>query len=881
MHKRHETDKILVGGLLPDSLFEMGGRVSPRAVSGGTRFVASAIGKIAHLTAKASAAVVVASALCAAMTALADLPSGYRQLDYVDTDGNQWVNTLFVPSCTNAVEIKASILDKLSTSQFLYCTRKATRGTDKRFYSLCIYSSKPRFDYDNGQESGNVLTLGEPYVFTTSPSEDAGQDEVAEASKTWTLTGSGNGSATVSSQNCFTADTDSYFCLFGGYAGSLNDSTSISAKAYCRFWHFKVWDTKDKANLLCHIVPVYSEVHAAIGLYDIVAGRFLPVHGNPFSGKYTLTQDEDWSDEATMLSSGVTVDLAGHSLSAPSSVTKSESSSVAGDGYQDLEFVTAAGAQSVCIPGFRLPGTAKVKMKIRPNAFPTTSTLFFSRTGGSADTFTSIIYGDNASASQQRKIRFDLNNKQSDSSTALTTGNDYVLVFDGTNLSWRVDGEPQAIKTTSNDFTSGTDLRLLNLSANGLYYPAYCRLYYFTVTTNGTVVALDLRPVRRVSDGTVGLYDTVGGAFYESERSPFPDTTMPQYTNTSETVSELRVGQRVIEGYTLVDCITSSGSQYIDTGFVPSSTDYVEIKASLSTGNANRGLFCSRDGNAENSFTAIYSNLNTARFDFNSAQAVTTFGLETNEIFTIALDGNTKEGYVNGEVAHTFTDANDFTPVANLFIFALHKNGSSIGYRPSGNIYHFKVTGADGKLKLDMVPAVRNYDSVPGLYDRISRTFHPSTSGTAFTAGAQAGDGKLYADADCAFDGGSIAANIALVKEGESAFDGRGTTVAGTLRPVGGTVGGVVLQDGATLDLSNRSDAFGLDENAISFANGASISISLGSRNVSSKTPLVSWTTAPSNVGTLTFLKCADGCRLAVKDDGVYPSPKGMMIIVR
>ena len=58
------------------------------------------------------------AAICAA-AAFADLPPGYRQLKYVDTDGNQWVNTLFVPSCTNAVEIKASILDKLSTSQFL------------------------------------------------------------------------------------------------------------------------------------------------------------------------------------------------------------------------------------------------------------------------------------------------------------------------------------------------------------------------------------------------------------------------------------------------------------------------------------------------------------------------------------------------------------------------------------------------------------------------------------------------------------------------------------------------------------------------------------------------------------------------------------------
>ena len=842
--------------------------------------------RIAHSCCRTLA--VLAAALCGALApapSYADLPTGYRQLDYVDTDGNQWVNTLFRPTCTNAVEIKASILNKLNSSQFLYCTRKATSGSDKRFYSLCIYYSKPRFDYGNGQGSGNVLTLGEPYVFTTSPSEDADQDEVAEASKTWTLTGSGNGSATVSSQNCFTADTDSYFCLFGGYAGSLNDSTSISAKAYCRFWHFKVWDTKDKANLLCHIVPVYSEVHAAVGLYDLVAERFLPVYGNPFSATYSLTDDDDMSDEATMLSSNATVDLAGHSLSAPTSVTKSESSSVAGDGYQDLDFITAAGGQSVCITDFRLPGSAKVEMKIRQNAFPTTTTLFFSRTTSSSNTFTSIIYGDNASASVQRKVRFDLNNKQSDGSTTLTTGNDYVLVFDGRGLAWSVDGEPQEIKTTSNDFTSGSDLRLLNLVANGLYYSAYCRLYYFTVTTNGTTVALDLRPVRRISDGVVGLYDTVGGTFYESERSAFPDTSTPVFTNSSATASELLVGQKMVGGYTVLDCITATTrSPYIDTEFVPASTDRIEMTARVTSGGANFGLFCTRDSSAENAMTAIYTTTGTLRFDFNDKQPKTTnYAPGSNELFTVTLDGNTQRCYGNGNLLHTFTVGNDFTPSANLFIFALQKGGGSIGYHPTGSIYSFKVTGADGTLKVDMVPVVRNSDSVAGLYDRVRQRFFASSSAkAAFTAGTQVGDGKLYVDADSAFDATSIAANIALVKNGESAFDGRGTTLAGTLKPVEGTVGGVTLQSGATLDLSALSDAFSLDDNEISFADNARITIDLGSRTVSSKTALVTWTSAPANIATLTFVN-ADGSnrKCVVKSNGLYPAPNGMIISFR
>ena len=121
---------------------------------------------------------------------------------------------------------------------------------------------------------------------------------------------------------------------------------------------------------------------------------------------------------------------------------------------------------------------------------------------------------------------------------------------------------------------------------------------------------------------------------------------------------------------------------------------------------------------------------------------------------------------------------------------------------------------------------------------------------------------------------------MTLVKKGEGAFDGGGLSLASTLKPEAGTVGGVTLTDGATLDLSAFSETFNLDENAISFANGASITIALGSRNVSSKTPLVSWTTAPANVGTQAFLG-EDGRRLTVKDDGVYLPRKGLMMIVR
>ena len=824
------------------------------------------------------------------LPAMADLPSGYRQLDYVDTDGNQWVNTLFEPTCTNAVEIKASVANP-NREQFLYCSRRATSSNSeqyRRWHSLCITGGKARFDYAYWHNETSTLTGGQAYVFAAMPEEKSGQEEIAESSKQWHLNMYIDDALVFTSgdRNFWVPVYDSshqYFCLFGSYAGNLADDTTVASKAICRFYYFKVWDTKDKDNLLCHIVPVYGEAEGAVGLYDVVAGRFLPVHGKPFAAaQYTLAADEVWTNEV----SDVTVDLAGNNLTlaADASVATNTASAFAGSDYEDLSYMLAVGKQAMQITGFSLPGTAKVEMKIRPTTLNGTQWLFSSRAGAGRNAYSALIYYTGS-------MRFDFNAAHTDGTTVLSPGDDYTLVFNGTTSkpTWYVNGTQEASHAaTSNSFTGGGDLFLFGTSPSGTYYG---RLYYFTVTTNNTV-ALDLRPVRRISDGVVGLYDTVGGTFYTSGAgTALPSLATPEFTNTSEITSELRVGQKFVSGYTRVDKIisgtsTAGNNGFVLTDYIPEATDRIEVKASLSDVSATYGLFCSRKNATTEMFNALYT-ISGVRFDFNAGsgeQKTTSFKPAEDEVFTVALDGNEKACYTNGAVAATFT-SNSFIPSKQVYLFALID--ASTGYstaRAPGAIYSFKAWGADGTLKVDMVSVVRDSDGVAGLYDRARRRFfgtaHPSY---AFTAGTQVGDGKLYVDADNAFDETELPANITLVKEGEMEFDGRGTTLAGTLKIVAGTVGGVTMQSGAMLDLSELSGAFSLDDNAIAFADAAKIYVNIGSRTIAKNTPVVSWTSAPSNIGGLKFRLVADGEEQAmlVKTDGLYPAPKGLIISFR
>ena len=126
-----------------------------------------------------------------------------------------------------------------------------------------------------------------------------------------------------------------------------------------------------------------------------------------------------------------------------------------------------------------------------------------------------------------------------------------------------------------------------------------------------------------------------------------------------------------------------------------------------------------------------------------------------------------------------------------------------------------------------------------------------------------------------------IADGVTLVKNGESAFDGCGTTLDGALKVNAGTVGGVTLQNGAKLDISDASAPFSLDDNAISFADGATIYVDVGSRKTRASTPVVSWTAAPPNIGGLRFIATGDGGehRLHVQDDGLYYND-GFVIVI-
>ena len=204
---------------------------------------------------------------------------------------------------------------------------------------------------------------------------------------------------------------------------------------------------------------------------------------------------------------------------------------------------------------------------------------------------------------------------------------------------------------------------------------------------------------------------------------------------------ELKLGN-VPSGYTELEYIESSGTQYIDTGFIPnfqtakvelnnftplsqeewlcffgvceadSSSDYTTFWLRWL---ATSGIIGSLIGNWSSSPYANYQYSNPAGTKINS----------------LSLD---KDGLiVNGSLAQYIWTGTRSASSRNLFIFGCNKAGSF--WRGSsmrcGNV---KCYTSD-VLQRDFTPARRNSDSVIGMYDLVTQTFYTNAGTGTFVAG--------------------------------------------------------------------------------------------------------------------------------------------------
>lgn len=188
-------------------------------------------------------------------------------------------------------------------------------------------------------------------------------------------------------------------------------------------------------------------------------------------------------------------------------------------------------------------------------------------------------------------------------------------------------------------------------------------------------------------------------------------------------------------GYTRLEYIQSTGSQYIDTGFKPNQDTRLVCEAKCPTNSGSNFLFGGRASISSNKFSfgsstdKYYIGYGNSGSNVEASKISDYSGIlfidANKQNWTIAADAVTEE--ITGGTYSTFT-----SPV-NLVLFACNTNGT-FAYG-SATLYTCQIYD-NGTLVRDFVPC-KNASGAIGLYDTVNEIFYTNKGSGTFTAGEE------------------------------------------------------------------------------------------------------------------------------------------------
>lgn len=183
--------------------------------------------------------------------------------------------------------------------------------------------------------------------------------------------------------------------------------------------------------------------------------------------------------------------------------------------------------------------------------------------------------------------------------------------------------------------------------------------------------------------------------------------------------------------YTQVEYIQSSGTQYIDTGFVPNGNTKVVMdvqSVGVNTADTVQSFFGVRDG-TEKRFYAGWHRTNAVYYIFYNNTSKTVASDRITDRITVTMDKNNL--YVGGSVSVGLTYA-DYSCEKSMYLFACNFDSTGADYFAVNRVYSCQIYD-NGTLVRDYVPCYKNSDGTVGLYDMVGKRFYANAGTGSFT----------------------------------------------------------------------------------------------------------------------------------------------------
>jgi hypothetical protein len=605
------------------------------------------------------------------------LPSEYQQVEYIQSTGEQYIDTGYIPNQDTFVNSDVNLVS-YNANNVLFGQRVAYMDGQ---YEVVAFKTQyiPQLRYGNqstGSVEGSTLSIGDHYIETSK-----------------------NGLFIDNNRVGNTLNTVTFICQYSIYLFARNNAGTANA-----FSNIKIYSLKISENdvLIRDFIPCYRKSDSKPGMYDTINSVFYT------NANGSATQDFIIGPEVGFDVQEIEPYILKKRLDIPSA-------------YQEVEYLENTGEQWIT-PINYYNNNFKVECSFEVSNLTKTYYLF-------------NAYYDNSN-----RIGLDYKNpvgcRWGDyyaTSTASSLGKHSIVfnkdgfILDGVNIY-----TPTASLTNRNisPYIFGMNVNGESISKS----PAGMKLYSFLLYENNTLIR-NFIPCYRKSDNKPGLYDTINSVFYtNSNTSASQDfivgNDVNKYTLQPVDIKLLVRRPEVPIEYQQIEYLQSTGEQYIDSGVVLDSNSRMKISFKIPTQPTGPiGIAGTYLTNA--SYRIIWSQ-SSGRFVRVYRDTISFIASSyTSDILNI--DSNKNALYLNGVLIDTVADAS-FTSAENAWLFITHKAGGGDLYNWMGqdgvSIYSCQIYD-NNTLVRNFIPCYRKSDSKPGLYDTINSAFYTNANTSA------------------------------------------------------------------------------------------------------------------------------------------------------
>lgn len=179
---------------------------------------------------------------------MANLPSGYIELEYIESTGTQYIDTKYKPNNNTQVITKAF----LSLSDTAYWLFGARNGSAIATFGFLTYQNQYRSDY--GTDQGKFINQSFSENFIINKNKNI---------------------TTINDSNEVTSPTNTFQCSYNLYLFANNSGGSITGKGSSTIYYFQIFENGNKIK---DFIPCKNPSNE-VGLYDLVYGTFYPNAG--------------------------------------------------------------------------------------------------------------------------------------------------------------------------------------------------------------------------------------------------------------------------------------------------------------------------------------------------------------------------------------------------------------------------------------------------------------------------------------------------------------------------------------------------------------------------------------------------------------------------